>query len=97
MGCSADLCSLVSSDTQDIRQLTPKQYSKISLVPGSPSLGGKEKYVQTFNNQDSENCKERFQLRIKYTEVQRRTKKSYGKDQTGIPDPEPLCKEGKPL
>lgn len=98
MGCRADLFSLVSSDIRDIRYLTPRQYSKLSFVPGSLSLGGKEKDAQTFNNQDSENCKEQFQLGITHTEVQRGIKENHReKNQTGIPDPEPFCKAGKPL
>lgn len=75
--CRADLFSLVSSDIQDIRYLTPRQQSKISFVPGSSSLGGKEKDAQTFNNQHSENYKEHFYLGITHTEVQRGIKENH--------------------
>lgn len=72
-------------------------YSKIFFVAGNSSLGGKENYAKTFNNQNSENFK--FQLAIKYTEVQRENKENRfeDKDQTDIPDPEQFYKVGKQL
>lgn len=61
------------------------------FVASSSSLKVKKNDIEAFNNQDSQNLKEQFQLGIKYAEIQKGKKiLQKTKERTGIPDAEPI-------